>query len=913
MQTYFLLLQLSTLLLSLEPQKEPSPILNWVDEQNRDRKEMLEDLDPNEVMGFEDVVMKRELGDLDGNVVRNLKANTVGDEEADVGDLEVYEVRNLEANKVAELEVHKEKKSVPSGARAEEHARILQEVIAFGLNQSQYLVEVREKALYEAGVTVRKAQPAHFVSEYNRQEERAKHLSKFAVATLHASSVLSQQFRLTREQVLYGLERVELRSTSIFDDCPIKSREGRQEEVCPPFTSLFRTADGSCNNPFNPRWGAAFMPFLRFLPPDYGDGIESFRRSRSNGPLPNPRLVSTTVHKNEGHDAAQFTMMVMQWGQFVDHDLTNTPTTRGFGDSTPSCCSTDGKPLDPALLHPDCRPIQIYNDDRFYTKYNVTCIDFIRSSPAPRQNCALGPRDQVNQITSYLDGSNLYGSSAGEQHRLRLLSKGKLRYTDLHIRKPLLPPLGHERAEEACRIRTPNLHCFKAGDSRVNEQPGLATLHTLWLREHNRVALQLAKLNPQWSDDRIFLESRRFIGAVMQHITYNEWLPIILGPRVLDIFELNLLPRGHYQGYNASVNPTIANVFGAAAFRFGHSLVKNSIDRCNKDFRKVPFHVDLHKEMNNPSNLHNFGSVDRILLGLVSQRVSQRDEFLTEELTNHLFQTPRSHYGLDLAALNLQRGRDHGIAPYNIWREQCGLKRFTLWTELTEAMNTKTAERLSRVYNHVDDIDLFTGGMAERPVVGGIVGPTFACIIGQQFLNLRKGDRFWYESGDHPGAFSPSQLQEIRKTSLARVICDCMDDVDQIQPFVFLQPDPKLNPRSSCTGSTIPQLDLTSWKEKPARPQQHSGQDLLLQNPALQELENEIEEEDDVLALRPPQPQMDKKISYNTELPSPLRPEQYYGLPWALEEERQKLAWGERLARSDRDLSTISFDDLLTN
>ena len=189
MQTYFLLLQLSTLLLSLEPQKEPSPILNWVDEQNRDRKEMLEDLDPNEVMGFEDVVMKRELGDLDGNVVRNLKANTVGDEEADVGDLEVYEVRNLEANKVAELEVHKEKKSVPSGARAEEHARILQEVflkeikkknlpfhpiipqntsssveliimisiyhcqvIAFGLNQSQYLVEVREKALYEATI-----------------------------------------------------------------------------------------------------------------------------------------------------------------------------------------------------------------------------------------------------------------------------------------------------------------------------------------------------------------------------------------------------------------------------------------------------------------------------------------------------------------------------------------------------------------------------------------------------------------------------------------------------------------------------------------------------------------------------------------------------------------------------------------
>jgi len=291
---------------------------------------------------------------------------------------------------------------------------------------------------------------------------------------------------------------------------------------------------------------------------------------------------------------------------------------------------------------------------------------------------------------------------------------------------------------------------------------------------------------------------------------------------------------------------------------------------------------------------------------MVSQKVSQRDEFLTEELTNHLFQTPRSHYGLDLAALNIQRGRDHGLAPYNIWREQCGLKRFTLWTELAEAMNVNSAERLSRVYNHVDDIDLFTGGMAERPVVGGIVGPTFACIIGQQFLNLRKGDRFWYESGDHPGAFSPGQLQEIRKTSLARVICDCMDDVDKIQPFVFLQPDTKLNPRSPCTDSTIPQLNLAAWKEEPLQPQQHSGQDLLLGNfEVLEDSQTEERDgsekinEDDNRALTSPQPEMDKKITYNSELPSPLRPEQYYGLPWALKEERQNLAWEETLARWD--------------
>ena len=444
-------------------------------------------------------------------------------------------------------------------------------------------------------------------------------------------------------------------------------------------------------------------------------------------------------------------------------------------------------------------------------------MDFVRSSPAPRPDCALGPRDQINQITSYLDASGIYGSTAEQQHELRILVKGKLKYTDLHIRKPLLPALEVQSAEEMCRISTPNLHCFHAGDNRVNEQPGLATMHTLWLREHNRVALRLSQINPHWSDDRTFLETRRYIGAVIQHITYNEWLPIILGPRVLEIFELKLLPRGYYTGYNDTVNPTISNAFASSAFRwagecfgvrlflflsrFGHSLVKRSIDRCNKEFRQVPFNVELHKEMNNPSNLHNFGSVDRILLGLVSQKLARRDEFITDELTNHLFQTPRSQFGMDLASLNIQRGRDHGLAPYNIWREQCGLRRFTSWQQLEEVMDKRTVARLENVYEHMDDIDLFTGGMAEKPVVGGIVGPTFACIIGQQFLNLRKGDRFWYENGEHAGAFTSAQLQEIRTVSLARVVCDCMDDVEKLQPFLFLQPDNIANVRTACRGN----------------------------------------------------------------------------------------------------------------
>ena len=127
---------------------------------------------------------------------------------------------------------------------------------------------------------------------------------------------------------------------------------------------MYRTPDGTCNNVKHPTWGSSFMPFLRFLPPDYSDGIEEMRRSVSNGPLPNPRLISTMVHKDESHDTDQFTMMVMQWGQFIDHDLTSTPQTRGFNETILQCCGEEGGHLPPDLLHPDCAPIDLPSFDR---------------------------------------------------------------------------------------------------------------------------------------------------------------------------------------------------------------------------------------------------------------------------------------------------------------------------------------------------------------------------------------------------------------------------------------------------------------------------------------------------------------------------------------------------------------------
>merc|ERR1712113_889916 len=109
----------------------------------------------------------------------------------------------------------------------------------------------------------------------------------------------------------------------------------------------------------------------------------------------------------------------------------------------------------------------------------------------------------------------------------------------------------------------------------------------------------------------------------------------------------------------------------------------------------------------------------------------------TSELTNHLFQEPGKDYGLDLASLNIQRGREFGTPSYNKWREWCGLSVMKRWPDLLEVMSNASAAGYGAMYESPEDLDLWTAGISERPLPGSMVGPTFACIIGRQFHNFR--------------------------------------------------------------------------------------------------------------------------------------------------------------------------------
>ena len=125
------------------------------------------------------------------------------------------------------------------------------------------------------------------------------------------------------------------------------------------------------------------------------------------------------------------------------------------------------------------------------------------------------------------------------------------------------------------------------------------------------------------------------------------------------------------------------------------------------------------------------------------------DSKFSSSVTNHLFEERSKKFsGVDLVALNIQRGRDHGLAGYNQYRQLCGLARLEPFNTTDTALSLDSLQLMAATYQHPDDVDLFTGLMSEQKLERSLVGPTLACLLALQFKNLRKCDRFWYETDD---------------------------------------------------------------------------------------------------------------------------------------------------------------------
>jgi len=642
-----------------------------------------------------------------------------------------------------------------------------------------------------------------FHRKFNTPRNEIVQIDKDARKLLKVTQKLKDLKNLTDSQTAIGLR-------SNFNSFTNQ----RIRKLCPWINSApvcnqnnFRTIDGTCNNLKNPNYGRAGTPFQRILLPEYGRGSIDLPRKRQgdNLELPAAREISNLMASGTNRPDSSNTLLLMQMGQFIDHDLTHTPNHAQDTD----CCRSNGK-FPSSFNSEKCFPMRISRSDPFWRGVK-TCMEFSRSLSAPNLKCELSDREQTNQITHWLDGSNIYGSSKEEAEVLRQRFGGQLKVSRRSRRSRAgLPTCNVPGANniEACDICEGDAQdCFFAGDFRVNEQVNLVVIHTLFMREHNRIASRFQKDHPDWSDERLYQEARRVNVAQYQHIVYNEFLPVILGANFMNLYGLNPLSSGYSFDYDDNFDPRINNEFATAAYRFGHSLIPKNFLEMDRS-RKVKKVMNLKEVFFQPKEMKEPGFFDGLLRGLVLDSSKAADSDFVDEVRNHLFEKSDKSGGLDLVAINIQRGRDHGIPGYNKYREICLGSKATEWSQFRSNMLPEHVSHLKKMYRSIDDVDLYVGGFLEQPHEDSLIGPVYKCIIGDQFARLKKGDRFFYDLGlDTNTRFSQQELAEIRKSSLARLICD-NSDVDSVQPFVLKLPLSNTNARRSCNEQTIQRVNL---------------------------------------------------------------------------------------------------------
>ncbi len=507
-----------------------------------------------------------------------------------------------------------------------------------------------------------------------------------------------------------------------------------------------RTYDGTDNNKSNFDWGSAPRHLERLGDVAYDDGISTM----AGASRPSARLISNiVVNQDEGTflpNSFGGTDYVWQWGQFVDHDI---GITEGDQESENIIVPTGDMFFDPSS-----------------TGTAVITFDRAIFDPATGTDVT-NPREQENEITAWIDGSQVYGHEDGRALALRVSADSPYLATSAGN---LMPFNTSGQANAAAFVTDPTT-LFLGGDIRANEQVGLAVMHTLFVREHNRLAAIIEAENPSASGEEVFQATRRLVVAILQKITYDEFLPALLGS--------DGIPA--YTGYDASMNPGLFNEFSGAAFRLGHSMLNEQLLRLDASGNEIAGgHLSLRNSFfTAPSILTQEDDLDPILRGLAAQEHQTLDAKVITDIRNFLFGAPGMG-GFDLASLNIQRGRDLGLPSYNDMREVMGLARVTSFADITADTDAQT--NLFTAYGDVDEIDLWVGGLSEDAIGtnGAQLGPLFDAIMKRQFTALRDGDRFWYEND-----LTPEELSRIEDVTLASVIRANTNIGAELQDNVF--------------------------------------------------------------------------------------------------------------------------------
>ncbi|MGH2647662.1 MAG: peroxidase family protein, partial [Ginsengibacter sp.] len=398
------------------------------------------------------------------------------------------------------------------------------------------------------------------------------------------------------------------------------------------------------------------------------------------------------------------------WGQFLDHDMSLTPT--------------DTIEYVPILLPPD---------EKIFTEE----IPFYRSQVYPGTGVSK-VRQQMNLNTSWIDGSMIYGCDSTRAKWLRTLKDGKMKtfsgnllpYNTLtgQLSSPVDP-----HAPDMANDSNHTIKTFVAGDMRAAEHPGLTSLHTVFVREHNRICNTLKALGFK-NDEDIYQRARKQVIAEIQVITYQEFLPA-LG-----------VTLHSYSKYNPNVRPDILNNFATAAYRMGHSLVADEVELVDNNCVDAgPGSIDLVDAFWVPSLVPQYG-MEPFLKGLATHKQYETDTRINEVLRNFLFVSPNApdRFGIDLASLNIQRGRDHGLPNYNAIRKFYTGQAATKFSDITKV--DSVAKALQKLYGNVNNIDAWIGLLAEDHLPNSSIGKTMNAVLSIQFEHLRDGDYYFYKN-----------------------------------------------------------------------------------------------------------------------------------------------------------------------
>ena len=491
----------------------------------------------------------------------------------------------------------------------------------------------------------------------------------------------------------------------------------------------FRSIDGTNNNIGRNRqeWGAANTFFYRELPAAYGSNDTNNEMNGTD--RPSARAISNLVIDEP---VTQFTerdinTLWYSWGQFIDHDMAKTPGGEEYA------------------------PIPLPEDETFFTED----IPFSRSAFRLNES----KREQFNLSTAYIDGSMVYGSTTETALWLRTLVDGKLKMSDGEL-LPFNTLDGDYKSEiDANAPMMDNdgggtIKTFAAGDGRAAENPVLTSLQTLFVREHNRICDRLVAEGLA-DDELMYQTARKEVGALIQAITYNDFLPA---------FGIDLQK---YTGYHERVRPDIMNTFATASFRIGHTTVSDDVLVLDNDCEEIgPGEFDLIATFFNPDLVVDYG-IEAFLKGAVAHDLYQTDTKINDVLRNFLFGDPSSpvRFGIDLGSINVQRGRDHGLPDYNTVRKYYTGKLAKDFADISS--NDTVAENLRLLYEDVNDIDLWIGILSEDLLPQKSVGRTMHSMLKKQFENLRDGDYYFYLNDP---SFSSVDRKRIGKTTLQDII-----------------------------------------------------------------------------------------------------------------------------------------------